>query len=62
MKVAFYLTKKGMEPGPRFDHMMQRIQFLVLHGHDVQVIHMDEKIRGIEVNEFFVDEAQHVQG
>jgi hypothetical protein len=62
MKVCFILSAKGIEPGPKFDHIMERIRCHVLLGHHVTVMRADEKPQGapLDRNQFWVDEAQHI--
>lgn len=57
MKVCFLISPSGIEPGPRFDHIMERIRCHVLLGHDVTVKRAEEKLAGAPADAFWVDEA-----
>jgi len=57
VKMAFIIHPKGLEPGPKLDHLLERVRFCILHKHDVIIQHAEERIVGMAADIFFVDEV-----
>lgn len=57
MKVLFMLPEKGLEAGPKFEHIMARVRHFLLAGDDVQLMHSTPHLSGHPIDSLYVDEA-----